>query len=281
MLSQLGSIVFDGAFSPDSIESTDTTSYAQHELINLKPIIKPTGNNLEEYAISLHLNAAWVKPAEALLELKTAKDNFEVLPFLMGTGQYLGDFVITEITHVYNQATADGALVDATVDIKIMEYSQSDKLSQQQQADRKRAFATGDKRPVNVVASQGFTVPQLAQQDISAVNSQADVVERSVSQYENNESQRQSLSDKIQRTLEKIDGKLDDYAERIQNIEILNDVTSILTAITTVKAQIGYFSWPITSIDDLRSNNRDLQNAIRGLGTVSSELINLVITRAA
>ncbi len=281
MFAQLGNIIFEGIFGFDTFDKTGAVNYAQHELINGKPVLKPTGQNLEEISLTVRLRAEFINVTQAILSLSKSRDEYEILPLIKGTGQYLGDYVITDLSVSETQAMADGTTIDATVQISLLEYVTSDKLQQQQVSARKNAFAIGDKNPFALNVVQSPTFPQLAAEDISAVNSQAAVIDREVSQYENNVSARDNISDHIQKGLEKMDKSLEDFNNKMDEITILDDVQSILSAVAVVRQAIDNFIFPITSISDLQRNNRDLQNVVRSLGSSTAQLINLVITRRA
>lgn len=281
MYSQLGNIIFDGPFGFNSFELKTAAVFARHEIINLKPVLKPTGNELDELSIELHLRAEFINVTQAIATLQKSRAEFEVLPLIKGTGQFIGDFVISDITESHQHALPDGTLIEATIQVSLIEYLTADRLQQQQVASRKNAFALGDKTPLALNIVQQPSVPQLAADDLSAVNSQAAVLDRQVSQYENNVSQRQSLEDKIKNGLKKIDDTITKFNEKLDTITILQDINNIRSDVNTVKNLTSNFTFPITSIGDLQMNNRDLQGAIRSMNTGTTELINLVITRRA
>jgi phage protein U len=280
MFAQLGNIIFEGLNGFESFEHKDSTTYAQHDIIGAKPVIVPTGNDLEEININIRLRAEFIKPEEAIIQLKNAKDNFEVLPLVKGSGRYMGDFVIVDYTVQDVQSFPDGTTIEATVQISLKEYAVSDKLQQQQAAAKKNAFATGDKKPLSVAAHQSKTVTRLASDDLVNTQSHADAIEHNVSQYENNVSKQQSIADKIQASLKKMDDKLSSFNDKLNKLPVQN-ITDIISGVTGVKAIIQNFSFPITSIDDLKLNNRNLQSAMRGLNRTSISITDLVITRRA
>lgn len=281
MYAQLGAIIFEGLNGFDSFEHKDTTTYAQYDIINGKPTIAPTGNDLEEITIAINLRAEFIKPEEAILQLKRSKDNFEVLPLVKGSGRYIGDFVITEMSVTDKQALADGTTIEANVSLTLKEYASTDKLQQQQTAARKQAFATGDKKPLSVAAIQKNTLPQLAALDMTIAASHANIVDEKVSEYENNISQQQNIGNHIQSSLQVINDKMDSFNSKVNNISALKNAQDISDRVSTVKDQIKNFQFPITSLDDLKLNNRNLQQVMRNFSTTAITLTNLVITRAA
>lgn len=281
MYCQIGKILFDGLFGFDSLSSTDSTAYAQHDLINAKPILQPVGNDLEELSIAIKLRAEFVKPEEAILELKKSKDTFEILPLLKGNGRFMGNFVITQMEVTETQTFADGTTIEATVSLTLREYATADKLQQQQVAARKQAFATGDKKAMNFSRTQTESVSQLAVADISATQARADVVELNVSSYENNVSGQQAIEARISSTLNKVATRLNEFGSKLELIEGLTDPDAIAAAIAIVQQRINEFVFPVGSSDDLKRANQNFQQAVTGLKSTCAELINNVITRAA
>jgi phage protein U len=281
MYTQLGDIIFSGLHSFSTIEHKDTSTWAQHDLLNAKPTLQPTGNDLEEFTIEIKLRAEFINPEAARLQLKKYKDENTILPYIKGTGQYMGDFIITELTTTTQNSLPDGTVIEATLNVSLREYVVADKLQQQQAAARKQAFAAGSKTPVAVGAIQQPSLPQTTAAEIAEVNSFAFVVDRSVSQYANNVTQQQNLSDKIQNALNKMEAKLQSINNALDDIELLEDIATITSAVNAVQSIIGNFTFPITSIADLQFNNSNLQSAIRNFGAGTISILNLVITRAA
>lgn len=281
MYSQIGDIIFSGKHSFTAIEHRDTTTYAQHDLVNGKPILQPTGNDIEEFSIEVRLRAEFINPETARLKLKEYKDEYKVLPFIKGNGQYLGDFVITEIVTTHLQSLSDGTLIEANLSLTLREFVTADKLQQQQASARKQAFAVGDKKPVGIGALQPKTVAQSTAAYLAEAGSYSHLVDRKCSEYVNNVSKRQSIADKIQSSLQKMDEKLQSVQDALENIELLEDAAAVYSYVNAVRQRITNFTFPVTSLDDLRTNNRNLQLAVRNMASGSIKIINLVITRAA
>lgn len=281
MYLQIDDIVFKGLFTPSTMEHQDTTTWAQHDLINAKPLLQPAGNDLEEISFEIKLRAEYCNPQLVHLQLKQKKDTYTICPVVTGAGRYLGDFVITELTHNIITSFTDGTVIESMVAIKLREYVVADKLQQQQSAARKQAFAVGDKKPVSVGAIQSPTVTQFAGRDLSVASSLSSVVDRKSSEYVNNISERQSIADKIQSALNKMDERMQSVNDALNNIELLDDITAIASSVNTVRQRINDFTFPISSLDDLRTNNRNLQAAMRSLSAGSIEILNLILTRAA
>jgi phage protein U len=281
MFAQLGNIIFHGLFGFESFESTDNPTYAQHDLINAKPVLQPTGFELEELTITIKMHGEFCNPSESIAALKKSKTSFEVLPLIKGNGQYLGDFVIAEMGHIETATFADGTILEATVTLLLREYAVADKLQQQQNAARKNGFANGDKKVVNIQQKQLPTMHQLSSQDLTFTAAHANVVNDQVNQYKNNVGAQASIADKIQKSLDKMDKKLNAFNDKVQTLTSLQNLSGILSAISNLKTSISNFTFPVTTVQDLLDNNTALQNGVKALNQTSSELITLVITRAA
>lgn len=281
MFLQLGKIPFDKAYTPNGISQKDESSYAEHALASGKPRLQPTGNNLEEISFTVQLRAEIVNIAATVLELKKSKDNFEVLPVLMGTGQYRGDFVITSLENELISALPDGTPIETNVTISLKEYAVPDKLQQQQNAARKQAFAVGDKISATPVTPQKLTAAQEASNQLSLTASHADLLDKDVRSYENNASQQTALAGKMQYRLGVMDTFLQSAAGKIATIPEVQNGPALLAGIANVRSIIPQFTFPVSSTPVLKTNNLDLQTAMQALKTLSTQLINLVITRAA
>lgn len=281
MYAQLGQIVFQGLFGFDSFESTNNPTYAQHDLINAKPVLQPTGYELEELSITIKLRADFVNVSEALAQLQQSRDKYEVLALIKGNGVYVGDFIIAEFGKTENVTFADGTVLEATVTLLLKEYASSDKLQQQQTTARKNAFASGDKKVVNIAQRQLPTTSQLTAQDLAFTGSYSNVVNNQVTSYQNNPGAQVSIADQIQKSLKKMEGKIGDVQQKVQDLTNLSNLSDLMGAIGNVKTCVLNFTFPIASVQDLLDNNQMLQSAMQALRIASAELNNLIITRAA
>lgn len=281
MLFQLGNIIFDKAFAPDSISRGDETAYAEHALISQKPRLQPTGNNLEEIELPIKLRAEISDVTNTILTLKKSKDNFEVLPLLMGNGRYVGDFVIIKIDELQTVTLPDGTLIEAGINISLKEFVIPDKLQQQQNAARKMAFAAGEKKPVRQLVLQKNTMPQETIKQLGEAYSNNVVADAAIRQYPNNPSNQNILAQKIEASLTHINDHLVNAGSVLSVLQIPGNKAAILTKIIDVQTAITQFTFPITDLAGLNTNNLNLQDKIKQLKIEAATLVNLIITRAA
>lgn len=282
MYAQIGNIIFDFLNSFESFQRQDDTVYAKHDIISGKPRLQPVANELEILSIGMHLRAEFTNVEQSILSLKNSKDNFEVLPFVLGNGRYMGDYVITSISETWNQQFADGQLIDASLSISLTEYAVTDKIQQQQAAARKNAFAVGDKKPVLKGLTQLNTVPNQATHNLSAVNSEASSINTQTLNYANNTSQQGFISQDIKNSIDNINKNLDSYNDKLNDLQDVFDSTSdVADAIARVKDATGLFIFPVPDISSLQSNNLQLQAQLQQLNIISTVLNYRVISRRA
>lgn len=122
MFAQLGEIQFDFIVSPDRMGASRHYVFAEHPTIDGKPKLQYTGDALEELSIRMRFHASFCDPAAALSSLKDAADLHQTLPFIMGNGQYRGDYVIEDIDEEIESAFDDGTIISLGVSVKLREW---------------------------------------------------------------------------------------------------------------------------------------------------------------
>lgn len=280
MFAQLGNNIFTVPFGINNYSKSDNTTYAQHDILGGKPVLQPTANELEEITIEISLHAEFCNVAQTIASLKSSKDAFEVLPLLFGDGRYVGDYVIETIEENYDETFDDGTPIRATVNLSLKEYQVADKLSQQQNAARKNAFAVGDKKPVVTGLTQPATVPQNCSANMQAVNSESDNIDTAVQQYDDNVSQQTFLQSQIQNSLTNVQTNLDAFNNQFSNIQYLfTDVAGVQTALTAMGNAVKKFSFVSTA--RIKRSNLKLQDANLQLQIAITPLNYNIISRRA
>lgn len=123
MFAQLGDIEFELITYFNGMNESQSYNYAQHERINQKPVLQFLGLNLQEQDIKLNFHASFCTPEDEIKKLKDVANLGTPLKFIKGNGDYVGVFVITEITSVTEQTTNEGDLISVQVDLKLREYT--------------------------------------------------------------------------------------------------------------------------------------------------------------
>lgn len=123
MFAQLGDIEFELITYFNGMNESQSYNYAQHERINQKPVLQFLGLNLQEQDIKLNFHASFCNPENEIKKLKDVASKGTPLKFIKGNGDYVGVFVITEITAVLEQTTNEGDLISVQVDLKLREFA--------------------------------------------------------------------------------------------------------------------------------------------------------------
>lgn len=123
MWAVLGDIEFELRNQPSRQDDRVTADYAQHALIQGKPRTEWVGDGLDEITLELTLHAFLVDPEAQIRRLKTALRAHEPLPYVLGSGDYRGVYLLTEVGTTTRRTDAQGRLISATVTVSLLEYS--------------------------------------------------------------------------------------------------------------------------------------------------------------
>lgn len=283
MLIQIGDKEFSGVLAPsDWSYGGGEANLAEHALINAKPRLQHTGEALEELSLRLHLRAEFCHPEQELADFDEWKSTGEILPLLLGTGEYRGDYLLQGIATTINQTFDDGAIIDAEVTLTLVEYVAADPLRQQQMRDRQNATAVGD------VAQ---TTPRRAQARTPQSEAHAALMEAQIESW--------NAADEARRVMET--GQPENYVERVHKLvaRAQSRMAAAREKINAAQAKISGAKNIVDSIQDaidklggldnlmqppINLNNLDygiidLQSAIRGVDTSSTGFTQSIILR--
>lgn len=119
----LGSIEFELVNHPSQQSERTTADYAEHERMQGKPLLQWIGDGLDELSLEIALHAALVDPEEQIRRLKVAKSAHQPLPYVLGSGDYRGIYLITSLDVTTRKTTDTGRLVAAVVNLVLREYT--------------------------------------------------------------------------------------------------------------------------------------------------------------
>jgi len=123
MFAQLGDIKFELITQFNGLTETISYNYAEHERIENKPLLQFVGKKLQEDNIKLNFHSSFCVPEDEIKKLVTVADKATPLKFLKGNGEYVGIFVIEEITSAVEQTNNDGGLISVQIELKLKEYT--------------------------------------------------------------------------------------------------------------------------------------------------------------
>ena len=123
MFAQLGEIKFDLITYFNGISETNSYNYAEHARISQKPLLQYLGENLQEQDIKLNFHTSFCTPEDEIKKLKEVAKKGLPLKFIKGNGEYVGVFIISEISSVTEQASKEGYLTSVQIDLKLREFT--------------------------------------------------------------------------------------------------------------------------------------------------------------
>ena len=123
MFAILGDIEFTVAGGISGMEHSGSADWAEHARIQGKPLLEWMGEGLDECNLTIELHPVLGDPEERLRALRQAKSQHQPLAFVMGSGEYLGAYVIKTISNTLRRATATGQIKAATVQLSLTEYT--------------------------------------------------------------------------------------------------------------------------------------------------------------
>jgi len=123
MWAVLGDIEFELRNQPSRQDDRATADYAQHALIQGKPRLEWVGDGLDELTLELTLHALLADPEAQIRRLKAALRAHAPLPYVLGSGDYRGVYLLTEVGTTTRRTDAQGRLISATISVSLLEYS--------------------------------------------------------------------------------------------------------------------------------------------------------------
>lgn len=129
MIAQLGDIVFEMLKEPLSMSGSKKWTYAEHPIIWEETKLQYTGHEPKEYSLKIRFHASFCDVEESLRELegqaqRSGADGYlEPLPFILGSGEVIGEFVIQELSKEYVKFfPLDGRMLEVIADVKMREF---------------------------------------------------------------------------------------------------------------------------------------------------------------
>lgn len=247
MWGQLGNIIFDGSFSPYSYQWSENAIWVEHELVNRKNLLQPTGMSLKNISLEMLVRQDWVDVKTVLNVLNSNKRTFTVMPLLWGYGSLEGNFVISDMDVTHNQQLPDGTLIAASISLKLLEYVTDDEIGKQQQDLIKSAQAVG--KPSTSLQDQ---MPpqkpgesQQTSQTVSDINSSALELDEAIAKYANTGIQNHTIIKDINNIL----SQANNVVNRI------NDPLSLFYQNTTLLYAVLNMQSTATAISNLVNSN--------------------------
>jgi phage protein U len=123
MFAVLGEITFQVLTGPETIESSRSFDYAEHQVIEDRPRLQWLAAGLETLAIELMFHASFANPSGQLAALAAAAEDHNARALVFGNGEHRGYFVVTSMRTVSTQMTAAGDVIAITVRAMLKEWA--------------------------------------------------------------------------------------------------------------------------------------------------------------
>jgi phage protein U len=126
MIGSYGNVIFEVSRSKvltfDNFKRVKKANFAQHKIINRKPVLESTGSALDTIDYSIHLNVnIGISPKDELKKLSDIIESGEEQKLIIG-GDVIGDFVLIQISEEQKKIDIRGRILIADVTLKLLEY---------------------------------------------------------------------------------------------------------------------------------------------------------------
>ena len=121
MFAILGDIPFQVVGSPESLSDSRGYDYAEHRVIQDRPVLQWLADDLETIQLEMLLHRSFTNPTVNLLLLLQAAETHTALPLVFGNGYFRGYFVIAKIDTLSKRLSGSGDLFAITVRLSLRE----------------------------------------------------------------------------------------------------------------------------------------------------------------
>ncbi len=125
MFGTFGNVTFELLTSPQAFRSARKYDYAEHKAAQARPKLQWLSRSLEELSLELFFHVSFCSPGYELSLLYAAAASHRAYPLVLGAGEHLGLFVVTEIQVEREQTDQNGAPISLTVNASFKEWAQA------------------------------------------------------------------------------------------------------------------------------------------------------------
>src|ERR1700749_1556885 len=97
MFATLGAVTFELLGSPYAYEASYRWTYAEHEVVEARPLLQWISEELQIISIDLRFHASFTDPAAQLDSLLATARAHSAQALVLGNGEHQGYFVITAL----------------------------------------------------------------------------------------------------------------------------------------------------------------------------------------
>jgi phage protein U len=123
MFATLGAITFELLGSPYAYEASYRWTYAEHEVVEARPLLQWISEELQIISVDLRFHASFTDPAAQLDSLLATARAHRAQALVLGNGEHQGYFVITALRIASTVTTASGDIISLTVHMELKEWA--------------------------------------------------------------------------------------------------------------------------------------------------------------
>jgi len=283
MYAQLGNIRFEGLKGFSSFSHERGVNYAQHERINGKPRLQAIGDNLDSISFDMYLHSEFTNPEADIETLRTAMNERQVLPLILGNGNVVGFFVIPNFSQNNSFTDPLGNLIEVTLNIELLESFSDDPLREAELQSINQAFATSVRNSnVRTVLPPKISEGMTLTAEVSKIKTSATLTGIYTEKINKNPSQSEYWSAKINKSLTDIEGNISDIESILSNAsELQNLAQNMPVALNDVYVRVQNMKavLPVTDINSFKTLNQQLSGSIISLNSSNLDISNNSIIR--
>lgn len=276
----LGNIVFE-ALPIIGLDERYGYDFAEHAVIEGKPLLQCIGDRLDETSLSIRFHFAFCDPDAAFDQLKAAADRHDALRFSSGDGRNYGMRVVTELAKTLVQTADNGRPMVIESQLTLKEWVDADPLGSRQAAQKKNAPGLQGKGPIGKVTpaprqqaiiAAGQVKANAAQiaKDAGKISALADMLPAGLSGAVN---QLKTMAGQIQATVAPAIQQAQNLAAGVQGAAAevqgkITDISGFASDITRITSGLPY---PASLIgDQIASVNRRISTKVTEVITLTS-----------
>lgn len=287
MYAQLGTTIFDTLFSFDSFKKETETKYAEIPIVGGKPDLQRTSLTLDIIALSIKLHNSFCDPVLRYRELENYRINGDILPFLDGYGNLIGNFVIAKITETVEQTDGKGAVTCCTCEVELKEYVNPDRLEAAKQAAQRSAFAIDNGSTISdsiTLITNNLKLPAKADVFLSmqSVNANGDATQSAIDSALSTPSEQGNFLNKAHKAVDAVSQAVADTQSKMtQYVSTIVSPIGFAASLTAVANTAAALAIAIRTgdISNLSADMSLLSGAINGMNTSSLPMERLIILR--
>lgn len=282
MYAQLGSTQFDTLFSYDTFKKETATKYVEIPLIGGKPDLHRTGLTLDIIALSIRLHISFCNPAFRYAELEAYRINGEILPFIDGSGNMIGNFVIEKITQTVDQTDPKGAVICCTCEIELKEYVDPDRLAARKAAAQRNAFALDAKSATFNSPAANLTPKADIFKSLQDINTGTTATGFNINSALSSPSEQQSFLDQAEKSVNLVIQGISDAQEKLSTyVSMVTAPIGFAASLATIGSAAGLLLTAIRTgdISNISADMSLLTGSVNGMNLSSLTMERLIILR--